>query len=197
MFDSPHLTGPTEAGLNLVDDQLYVVLVCELLQLLEVVEGWVDEASLALNRLGDYCAHRARLDLGFEDALLYVVDAGEATAGVLEVKSTAVAVGVGREVDSRHEGTEAHLIRVPLPCEAHRHPRPAVETVLEADDVRPLGRLPDQLDGVLYCLGTAVDHHRPLRELARRDLDEGLRQLDVGLVVDYMDAAMDQLAGLL
>jgi hypothetical protein len=57
-----------------------------------------------------------------------------------------------------------------------------VKAVLEAHDRLPAGIVPRHLDGVLYCLGAAIDQERPLGVIAGCDPIQPLRQLNVGLV---------------
>ncbi len=71
-----------------------------------------------------------------------------------------------------------------------------MEAVLETDDPGAPHVLADDLHRVLHGLGAAVQHDRPLLEAPGGDLGEPLRKVQVGLVVDDVDAAVDQLGRL-
>ena len=107
-----------------------------------------------------------------------------------------VAVGEGREVYPWDEGSEADLVGVPLPREGKGHVRAPVEAVLEADDPRSTCMLAHDLYSVLYGLRAAVEQNHPLLEATWGDLGKLLGQVEVWLVVDHMDAAVDELSGL-
>ncbi len=107
----------------------------------------------------------------------------------------AIAVRVGRVVDGTRQRLEMAAVHVLGRREGHRLGRATVVTAPEADDDRPAGRDPGELDRRLDRLGAAVREERP-PAVAGHDVLEALVQPQPGLVVDDVLLAVEELLGL-
>src|SRR5436190_5832028 len=130
MLDREHLARTPEAALDLVDDELDAVLVADLAELAQEIEGRHVEAALALHRLDHHGGDAARLDVRLEEE----VERAERILGghIVEL------VRVRHVIDLARKRSETLLIGSDLAGERHGHERAAVEAADERDDRRPL-----------------------------------------------------------
>ena len=93
-------------------------------------------------------------------------------------------------------GPELLLVRADLAGQAERHQRPPVIAAGERDHARPAGRRAGDLDRVLDRLGAGGEEDRLLREVAGRQRVQPLRERDIGLVGDDLEARVGEALGL-
>ena len=172
-----------EAGLHLVGDEQDAVVAAPLRQRREEAGRRHDETALPLDRLDDDGGAVLLADLGVD----LVGDVGEGLVGaVLRATRPAVRVGHRHPVQLTGERPEPVLVRHVLRGHREGEVGAAVVRVVEGDDARPTGEVPRHLHGVLDGLGPRVEQCRALVVVARGELVELLRDLDVLLVgVDH------------
>ena len=178
---APELSGPTEAGLDFVDDEQDAVVVGALPQTGEepLVGGHV--AALAQHRLDEerrgVCGRRQRLQDVVELAQREV-------GGLFDRPAEMPGVGERCDVHASHQRGEAGAELGARRRHRRRRDGAAVEAAVEDDDVRPAGRLPAQpkrrLDGLTarvreeHPIQTCGQHlAQPLHERQKRAVHDG------------------------
>src|SRR5215472_9333023 len=141
MLDRKHLAGTPEAALDLVDNEQDAMLIADLAELAQELEGCDVEAALALYRLDHQSGYPRGLDVRLEQEL-------ERTERILRGHVVEL-VRIGGVINLAREGAEAALIGIDLAGERHGHERAAVESADEGDDRRTLSGIAGDLDRVL------------------------------------------------
>ena len=149
------------------------------------VVGRHDETTFALDGLDDGRRYARRVDHGGELPL----DGFQGLpANFLRMRAP-VGVRERHPVHLRRERPEPPLVRLVPAGKCHREQRPAVERAVEADDGRPPGERPRELDRVLHRFGARVEE-RHLAVPAAAQPHQALRQLHVGLVRDHREVGV-------
>ena len=196
VLDGEESAGAAHAALHFVGNHDDTVLGAELANALQKSLRHRHEAGFALHRLDDHRRDRLRVDLRDERVLeLTNADVDPLVGG--HRARRAIDVRDRQPHDLGREGTEAALEQPVFAREAEREERAAVKSAFETDDRRPARVLARQLDGVLHGFRAAVGEDRLLRERARRDLVEQLREPHVRLVGGDERAGMDGLPRLI
>ena len=193
MLDGEHLARAREARLHLVRNEENTVVVKDLLDALEVVLRWDDDARIALNRLGDEGggATGGRT----LDRLLKLVGAVDAALLGCMLMRTAVAVGVLDKVNA------ADGIRVGAPHgdarEAHRELCASVQSSAQSDELAAArGNLGEERRALVRLRARGAEE--TLLKVSRCDarkllgeIDEVLREIDVADVLECVQLLRD------
>ena len=156
VLDGEHLAGPPEAGLDLVGDEQDPVLAGDLAEARQEPGRWHDVTALAEDRLDDDRGHPVGVDELVEGQVELGLPVAGAGIGRVGATRRPIAIRVGGVVDAAGQRLEMAPINVLRGGEGHRLARPAVIAVTEAEDDRPAGRDPGELDRRLDRLGAAV-----------------------------------------
>src|SRR5215471_16719056 len=182
MLNREHLAGTSEAALDLIDNEQNAMLVADLAELAQEIEGRDVEAALALHRLDHHGGDPRGLDVRLEQEL-------ERTERILRGHVVEL-VRIGDVINLAREGAEAALIGIDLAGERHGHERAAVEAADEGDDRRTLGGIAGDLNRVLNRFRAGGEEDGLVRALAGRETVQLLRERDIGLVGRHLETGV-------
>src|SRR4029077_19235665 len=185
MFGGEPFAGAGETGLHFVGDEEDAVLAADILQELEIVARWNDEAAFAENGFGDDGGYRFGGD-GTLEGVFEVMRESFRSAAFF----AAVGISERNTVNVAGERLETSFIRMCFAGERHGEKGAAMESVPETDHGGTLGVGAVDFDGVLDGLRAGIHEDVFFREVAGSEGVEFFRDSDVALVGSDGEAEM-------
>src|SRR5271168_378554 len=192
MFGGKPFSGAREAGLDFVGDKKDAVLAADILQKLEIVARWNDEATFALNWFDNQGRYGFRRDGTLERVFEMMRKVGGTRA-----RWIAIRIGEGNAINVAGERLKAGFVRMCLAGERHSEKRAAVESVLETNDGGPFRISARDLDGVFNRFGAGIEKDSFFREIAGSERVQLFGDSDVAFVWRDREAQMKMLFQLL
>ena len=208
LLTSEKRSGPTEARLDLVENQHHAMLIAPFAKHAQKRGRHRDEPALAGHRFDDHRRHIRLADVGLGDF-------GEPREGLraqtprqrtrqlprtnrrLAVHPRpAVKIRERRAINFRRKRTEPTFVRIRLPGQSHRHIGAPMKGMLETNHRLALSVSAGKLDCIFHRLRPRAGQKRFLGKIPRRPLIEPPRHVHIALVGHHIDARVEKFVGL-